>query len=112
MPYPNEHAARIKSPALFPKMRRQNNKFGSGIHVIWGITKDNKVVIQAIRFDKKKFTSSQSKKWLKENKYSYMTFEEASNAALNLDDENIRSDIADAIGDIIQNQGRTSPFPE
>jgi hypothetical protein len=97
MPYPTEHAARIKNPDQFKKIRRQNNKFGPGIHVIWGITKDDKAVIQAIRFDKTKFTESEAKKWLKDNKLNYLIFEEATSNSLKLEDRWFKSDISNEI---------------
>lgn len=68
-PYPNEHACRILSPDGWDRVRRQNDKFGSGIHAIWGI-KDNKSELQAIRFDKSKFTPAQAKKWCKDHEYT------------------------------------------
>src|SRR5512136_2182329 len=54
-PYPNEHAARIQSPRKYVRFRRQNNFFGRGVHVIWGIKKNGKVEVQAIRFSVYRF---------------------------------------------------------
>lgn len=68
-PYPNEHAARQNPTSKYTKFRRQNNKFGAGIHVIFGITSDGKSEVQAIRFDKTKFTPEQARAWLKEHDY-------------------------------------------
>ncbi len=76
-PYPNEHAARIHNPDKYDSFRRKNNEFGDGIHVIYGI-KDSKSEVQAIRFDKNKFTVSEAKKWLKDNNWKYISFEPAS----------------------------------
>lgn len=76
-PYPNEHAARIKEPEGFDSFRRKNNEFGDGIHVIYGI-KDGESEVQSIRFDKNKFTVSEAKTWLKNNNWSYIKFEPAS----------------------------------
>lgn len=76
-PYPNEHAARQVSPDKYDKFRRQNDKFGDGIHAIWGITKDGTVELQSIRFDSSKFTADEAKKWLKDNDFSSSEFEEA-----------------------------------
>ncbi len=78
MPYPNEHAARLKPPGRYEKMARENDKFGSGIDVIWGTTSDGKTEVQAIRFDRKKFTVAEAKKWLKDHDYKVMLFEPAS----------------------------------
>lgn len=80
-PYPNEHAARIKAPDGFARFRRQKDKFGEGIHAIFGVTEDNKVELQSIRFDKKKFTVAEAKKWLKEHEYKVLEFEPASEEA-------------------------------
>ncbi len=77
MPYPNEHASRQNDPGKYKKFRRQNDKFGSGIDAIFGITDDGKAEIQAIRFDSKKFTPQQAKAWLKEHDYK-TTLEAAS----------------------------------
>lgn len=76
MPYPNEHAARMAEPDQFDKMRRENGKFGEGIDVIWGIN-GGKTEIQAIRFDKEKFTPEEAKTWLKEHDYKPIEFEPA-----------------------------------
>ena len=46
-------------------MRRQNDKFGNGIHAIWCITRGGQTVIQSIRFSKGKFTPTQARAWLK-----------------------------------------------
>jgi hypothetical protein len=70
MPYKNEHSARLHSPAfVYSKFRRQNNKFGKGIHAIWGIGK-GVVELQAIRFDSKLFTAEKAKLWLKRKGYA------------------------------------------
>lgn len=78
MPYPNEHSARIKSPSGFIRFRRENNKFGQGIHVIWGVKEGGKAEVQAIRFSRTKFTVAQAKAWLKEHDYKVLEFEAAS----------------------------------
>lgn len=77
MPYPNEHAARIKSPSGFKQFRRKNNEFADGIDVIYGIDDEGKAVVQAIRFNKTKWTAEQAKKWLKDNGYETLEWEEA-----------------------------------
>ncbi len=84
MPYPNEHAARIENPDKYEKTRRENNKFGEGIHAIWGILKGGKTELQAIRFDKTKFTVEQAKKWLNEHDYKPIAFEPASKKDRNM----------------------------
>jgi len=76
MPYPNEHSLRVNSPDKYKKFRRQNDKFGVGIDVIFGITADGKTEVQAIRFDATKFSEDEAKKWAKEHGFSG-TFEPA-----------------------------------
>ncbi len=78
MPYPNEHAARLKAPGKYVRFRRENDKFGKGIHVIWGVTKEEKTELQSIRFDSKKFTVKEAKAWLKDHDYKPILFEPAS----------------------------------
>lgn len=77
MPYPNEHAARIHEPSKYVRMRRENNKFGDGIHVIWGVPKSGATEVQAIRFDSDKFTPEEAKKWCKDHDYKVILFEAA-----------------------------------
>lgn len=80
-PYPGEHAARIHDPASYDHFRRENDKFGKGIDVIWGIKTDGTTEVQAIRFDAKKFTPAKAKKWLKDHDYKPIQFEEATKEA-------------------------------
>ena len=77
MPYPNEHAARMQNPDKYVRVRRENDKFGPGIHALWGVTQDGKAELQAIRFDKSKFTEMEAKTWLKDHNHHPMTFEGA-----------------------------------
>ena len=76
-PYPNEHSARIKNPGGYIRLRRKNDYFKSGIDVIWGITKENKTEVQAIRFDKGEYTVAEAKAWLKKNNFKSIDFEPA-----------------------------------
>jgi len=78
MPLPREHAARLKDPDRYERFRRENDKFGAGIHAIWGITEDGKAELQSVRFDAKKFTPAEAKAWLKEHDYKPIRFEPAS----------------------------------
>ena len=80
MPYPNEHAARLKNPDLFEpdSFRRENDKFGVGIHAIFGKLKgEDSMTLQAIRFDADKFSPDEARKWLEEHDYHPIAFEEA-----------------------------------
>lgn len=80
MPYPNEHAARLVEPSRFDpdSFRRENDKFGEGIHAIFGKLKgEDAMTLQAIRFDAGKFTTGEARKWLEEHDYKPLDFEEA-----------------------------------
>lgn len=80
MPYANEHAARIHSHSRYLKLRRENDKLGKGIDVLWGIKRSGKTDMQAIRFSAEKFTVSEAKKWLKDHAIDYLRFEPARSA--------------------------------
>lgn len=77
MPFPNEHAARLKDPGKFKRFRRQKNKGGQGVDFIFGVTPEGKTEVQAVRFAKTKFTVPEAKKWLKEHKMKSIMFEPA-----------------------------------
>lgn len=80
MPYIGEHSARIHSPDKYDEFRRKNDALGSGVHVIFGIWTedgDRKSEIQAIRFDARKFTVAEAKKWLADHDYKPISFEPA-----------------------------------
>lgn len=79
MPFANEHSARITDPSKYKKIRRKNDEFGKGIHVYFGVLSDGKTEVQSIHFDADKFTPSEARKWLKDNDYKPIEFEEASN---------------------------------
>jgi len=81
MPYPNEHAQRINDPDKYIRLRRKNDEFGAGIDVIYGVLEGGKTEVQAIRFDKTKFTVDEAKKWLREHDYKTGGFEPASDSA-------------------------------
>jgi len=34
MPFAHEHAARLKDPSRYERFRRENDKFGPGIHAV------------------------------------------------------------------------------
>ena len=88
-PYPNEHACRIEDPDQYIRLRRQADKFGEGIHAVWGIKGGGKPVeLQSIRFSKEKFTADEAKKWLHDHKYKCKLFEPASEKCKICDCEN------------------------
>jgi len=78
-PYKGEHSARINDPDKYDDFRRENNHFGAGIHVIFGIIEEpeRKSEVQAIRFDADKFSVTEAKKWLREHDYKPILFEPA-----------------------------------
>lgn len=75
-PYPNEHACRVSDPKQYDEIRRKNDEFGEGIDVLYGV-KDDESEVQAIRFDKNKFTAQEAKDWAKEHDYKCTEFEAA-----------------------------------
>ena len=77
MPYKHEHSCRKIDPKKFKSFTRTNDKFGTGIHAIWGKNPGGSVQLQAIRFDKEKFTVAQAKKWLKDHNHTCILFEKA-----------------------------------
>jgi hypothetical protein len=77
MPYLTEHAVRLEPPSKYERFRRENDKFGEGIDAIWGITEDGKVELQALRFDAKRYSVEDVRKWLKEHGYEDATIEPA-----------------------------------
>jgi HK97 family phage prohead protease len=74
MPSSIEHSARINEPSKYEKIRRKNDEFGTGIHVIYGVLKNDNTEVQAIHFDKTKFTAAEAKKWLSEHDYKPIEF--------------------------------------
>ena len=76
-PFPNEHAARINDPDQYDSFRRENNAGGDGVDFIYGIYANGGSDIQAIRFDKNKFSPSQAKAWLNKHDFQAILFEEA-----------------------------------
>ena len=76
-PYPNEHSARLKDPDQYDDFRREVDAGGDGIDFIYGF-KDDESELQAIRFDKSRYTIAQAKDWLDENDMEPILFEPAS----------------------------------
>lgn len=91
MPYPNEIAARINDPAKYKTIRRQNDKLGPGIDVIFGVLPDGKTEVQAIRFDAKRYTVDSVNAWLKKHNMSAHKVE----AAAKMSEEEGRQALAD-----------------
>lgn len=89
MPFPNEHAARLKDPGKYKRFRRQKNKGGQGVDFIFGVTPEGKAEIQAVRFAKTKFTVPEAKAWLKKHKMTPKMFEPAAEKKGDSSDEYI-----------------------
>ena len=68
MPYPTEHAARFHEPRGFKRFRRENDKLGDGVDVIYGIKPDGSTTVQAVRFKADRWTYAQAAEWLKEHR--------------------------------------------
>ena len=77
MPFPNEHAARLEDPDKYESFRRKNNEGGEGIDFIYGILPEGGTELQAIRFDKDRFTPAEAKAWLNDHDFKAILFEEA-----------------------------------
>lgn len=91
-PYPNEHAARIKSPGLFDEKTFKRTKDGTiygskkvpaTVSVLWAKLKgaakpSDKPIPQSLRFPTENWTVVTAKAWLKENNIKYELFEAAS----------------------------------
>ncbi len=84
MPYPNYHAARLKSPGSFLRVRVLRTT-DDGIMFYGGPLKSDPkgTEIQAIRFPKASFSIAEAKAWLKEHKYTPILFESASKEMTN-----------------------------
>jgi len=79
LPFPNYHAARIKSPTLFVRILTIQT-LPNGIRILGGTLKSDPrggVKTQSYRFPKNKFTAAEARKWLKEHKLNYISFEPA-----------------------------------
>jgi len=81
MPYPNEHSARILDPdAEHDEVRSM--EMAPGIRAILYIT-GGKSKVQALRFDKDRFTPEAAKRWCADHGYKPISFEPAAEAATN-----------------------------
>ena len=100
-PFPNEHAARLKSPGLFDddtfRRKKDGTIYGSikvpaTIAVIWGKLKEHNKpednpIPQTLRFPTDDWTVAEAKKWLKDNGIKYIAFEPAEKAGEHSDVE-------------------------
>jgi len=81
MPYPNEHACRIKSPGLFQPARFRRIKSGKLWIIIGRLKGQTTTTTQAFRYPKDLWTEKQAREHCKEQKGR---FEPASNVAVNV----------------------------
>jgi hypothetical protein len=79
MPYPNEHAARVRNPDAFQPDSFRSKPIARGVRVIIGKLKGSSTMaVQAYRFEVDKYTIAEAKEWLKRNGVKYILFEPAS----------------------------------
>jgi hypothetical protein len=69
MPFKNEHSIRIKSPSGYSRYRRKN--LTGGVDAVIGFKKGGGSEIQALRFDKTKFSIEEAKVWATKHGYSH-----------------------------------------
>ena len=79
MPYPNEHAARVRQPSDFIDGSFRRKVIKQGITVILGKLKPDSdtMTAQAYRFNIRYFSASDAREWLKSHDIEYMSFEPA-----------------------------------
>lgn len=78
MPFPNFHAARVKSPGLFSRIRVLRT-LSSGVMIYGGnLKRGGGSAVQTYRFPKSRFTPEQARAWLRRNNIKYIMFERAS----------------------------------
>lgn len=77
---PNYHSARITDPSKYTDWGYKKDEGGEGVDFIYGIyVRDGKRVseLQAVRFDRDRFTVDQVRAWLKRNKQKAIRIEPA-----------------------------------
>jgi len=75
MPYPNFHVGRLHDPAKYKSFATK--ELAPGIMGVLGIKKEGGSELQAVRFQKGKFTPAEAKAWLKEHNMKPILFEPA-----------------------------------
>lgn len=85
MPYPREHAARVKEPSAFIDGSFRRKVISKGIILILGKLRNDsgEMVTQSYRFDKSVFTASEALNWLKDHEIDYIKFEPATDSEEN-----------------------------
>jgi len=85
VPYPNEHAARVRDPGLFQagsfrsKALPKSTGGKGGVRMIMGRLKSGQgtMTVQAYRFPADLYTPAEARAWLKKNNVKYILFEAA-----------------------------------
>lgn len=79
MPYPNEHAARVRDPGDFEEgsFRRMNLPDSEVVAIIGRLKGEETTTTQAYRFPIEHFTAEEARQWLKDNDIKYKSFEKA-----------------------------------
>jgi hypothetical protein len=78
MPFRNEHAARIKTPLSGDNVITRRKNIAPGIDIVIQRRPGGKaMIVQAYRFDVKRFTIAQAKKWLRDHNVKFILFEKA-----------------------------------
>lgn len=97
MPYPNEHAGRVKDPADFINTSFRRKVVATGVSIITGKLKadgnDGSMITQAYRFNIDYFTADEAKEWLKNHDIEVISFEPAINENSNVDQSENRSNL-------------------
>lgn len=96
-PYENEHSCRIVKKD-WDRVSRKNNKFGQGIHAIFGI-KDNTAELASIRFDSSKFSEDEARKWCSDHDHKCNPFEPAKQKESEIEEKDNSSEIKKYISD-------------
>lgn len=80
MPFPNQHAARVRNPGDFVEgsFVTLTENMPKGLSIITGKLKDGgALAAQSIRFSRENWTTERARKWLDEHDYEGATIEEA-----------------------------------
>ena len=79
MPYPSEHAARVRDPDDFQPDSFRRKEIAPGVSIVMGKLKGQQTMTaQSYRFNKERFTAAEAKAWLKTHDVKNISFEEAS----------------------------------
>jgi len=80
MPFPNEHAARVKEPIPTNASFTRRKQIAPGISIILQRNKgddEKSFKTQSYRFSKNKYTPESAKSWLKQHDVGFISFEPA-----------------------------------